>query len=124
MFFRDAAVGRGRGLPAVGPRGRSSAGGACTGSSLVFWHQARCAPLRGWTLVSFHGGASGETLLSVLSEESVVCVTHKPRVDTATIVSVEHLLPSMNATVLVQREPSLQSQCLLVGKFLRRGKVL
>ena len=53
-------------------------------------------------MVSFKGGVSGELLLLCLSEMSVVHVKHKPCMETLTIVSVEHLLPFMNATVLVQ----------------------
>lgn len=39
------------------------------------------------------------------------------------IVSVEHLVPFVSATMLVQQELPLLSQYLLVWKFLRRGKI-
>lgn len=105
-------------------RGRSSIGGAFTGSSLAFWHRSHCVSLQGGYVGLIQtGGVSGELLLLFLFEVSVVHVKHKPGMETSTIVSVEHLVPFMNGTMLVQRELSLLSQYLLVWKFLRRGEI-
>lgn len=60
-------------------------------------------------MLSFEGAVSGELLLLFLFEMSVVHVKPKPCMETLMMVSVEHLVPFMNATMLVQQELSLKS---------------
>lgn len=115
MFLRAAAVRWGWRLPSVwrcpllAPEEGATQGELVQG---IVWHSGTgptASLLRVCTLLSFEGAVSGELLLLFLFEMSVVHVKPKPYMEILMMVSVEHLVPFMNATMLVQQELSLKS---------------
>lgn len=90
-------------------RGRSNTGGACTGNSLASWHQSHCLSLQGGYTALIRRGRIWRAAALVSLWMSVVHVKPKPCMETLMMVSVEHLVPFMNPTMLVQQELSLKS---------------